>query len=90
MSNIDLHLMSCTFVFIYGTSILMKLLIFLYSCVKGVIYTSLLRDSCGSTLEPKWRHVGTKRLKRQMLVNETKRLSFNAETKVQRLTASGY
>lgn len=52
--------------------------------------TSLLRDRCGSTLEPKWRHVGTKRLKRQMLVNETKRLSFNAETKVQTLTASGY
>lgn len=31
-----------------------------------------------------------KRLKRQMSVNETKRLSFNAETKAQRLTASGY
>lgn len=90
MSNIDLHLMACTFVFIYGTSILMTLLFFLYSCIKGVMKTSLLRDRCGSTLEPKWRHVGTKRLKRQMLVNETKRLSFNAETKVQTLPASGY
>lgn len=30
-----------------------------------------------------------KRQKRQMLVNETRRLSFNSETKAQRLTASG-
>lgn len=28
MSNIDLHLISCTFVFIYGTSILKKLQFF--------------------------------------------------------------
>lgn len=56
----------------------------------ALINTSFLRDHSGNTLEPKWRCVGVKRLKRQMSVNETKRLSFNAETKAQRLTASDY